>query len=90
MEDGALVDGESNTRLIVGEEIAANNGYAHVVDGVLFPADLITLAQDMNAVNASFEGVFDIFLAGVQRAGLGAALSGINGPYTVRFFLRFI
>lgn len=79
-----LVDGENNTRSIVGEELRASNGYAHVVDGVLFPADLLTLATSVNAVNGSFEGVFDIFLAGMARTGLGGALSGVNGLFTVR------
>ncbi|CAM9126218.1 unnamed protein product [Scytosiphon promiscuus] len=82
-EGGTLVDGEGNSRSIVGEELRASNGYAHVIDGVLFPADLLTLATNVNAKNGSFEGVFDIFLAGVTRTGLGGALSGVNGLYTV-------
>ncbi|CAN0040563.1 unnamed protein product, partial [Hapterophycus canaliculatus] len=82
-EGGNLVDGEGNSRSIVGDELRASNGYAHVVDGVLFPADLLTLATNVNAEGGSFEGVFDIFLAGVARTGLGGALSGVNGLYTV-------
>lgn len=83
VEDGVLVDGEGNSTSLVGDELRAKNGYAHAVDGVLFPADLITLTENMNAPDASFEGVFDIFLAGVKRAGLEDALSGVTGPYTV-------
>ncbi|CAN0395399.1 unnamed protein product, partial [Ectocarpus sp. 8 AP-2014] len=45
--------------------------------------DLLTLATNVNAEGGSFEGVFDIFLAGVARTGLGGTLSGVNGLYTV-------
>ncbi|CAN0124164.1 unnamed protein product [Ectocarpus sp. 4 AP-2014] len=78
-----LTDGEGNTRSLVGDELRASNGYAHPVDGVLFPPDLLTLATNVNAEGGSFEGVFDIFLAGVARTGLGGTLSGVNGLYTV-------
>lgn len=81
--NGTLVDGEGNARDVVGEELRASNGYAHAVDGVLFPPDLLSLAQDLNAEGGSFEGVFDIFLAGVTRTGLEPLLTGVNGLYTV-------
>lgn len=77
-----LTDGEGNTRSLVGDELRASNGYAHPVDGVLFPPDLLTLATNVNAEGGSFEGVFDIFLAAVARTGLGGTLSGVNGLYT--------
>lgn len=85
MEDGSLIDGEGNVRSLEGDQLLANNGYAHAVDGVLFPADLVTLATNVNAKGASFEGVFDIFLSALERAGLESALSGIKGPYTVSY-----
>lgn len=79
-----LVDSEGNARsLLVDGELRASNGYAHVVDGVLFPPDLLTLAESANGEGGSFEGVFDIFLAGVARTGLGPTLSGVGGLYTV-------
>lgn len=82
VDGGVLVDGEGNTRELEGTEMLCSNGYIHALDGVLFPADLVSAVENVNGVGASFEGVFDIFLAGVQRAGLEDALSGINGPYT--------
>ena len=81
--DGTLVDREGNGRSVVGEELRANNGYAHAIDGVLFPHHLLSLAEDVNAEGGSFEGVFDIFLVGLRRTGLEPLLSGINGLYTV-------
>eukprot|EP00903_Cladosiphon_okamuranus_P012606 g11796.t2 len=81
--DGTLVDGEGNAREVVGEELRANNGYAHAVDGVLYPPDLLSLAHNVNAEGGSFEGVFDIFLAGVARTGLEPMLTGVDGLYTV-------
>ena len=77
------MDGEGNARSVVGEEMRASNGYAYVVDGVLFPPDLVTLAESVNARGGSFEGVFDIFLAAVRRTGLFRTLSGVEGLYTV-------
>lgn len=83
VKDGDLIDGEGNTRQVVGADILASNGYAHAINGVLFPADLVTMLESSNAAGGSFEGVFGIFLAGLERAGLSEALSGTNGPYTV-------
>lgn len=87
--DGSLVDGEGNARSLVGEELRASNGFAHAVDGVLFPPDLLTLAESKNAEGGAFEGVFGIFLAGVARTGLAPVLSGVNGLYTVSFVGAF-
>ncbi len=79
-----LVDSEGNARSLLADgELRASNGFAHVVDGVLFPPDLFTLAWSANGVGASFEGVFDIFLAALARTGLGPTLSGVDGLYTV-------
>lgn len=84
VEEGTLVDAEGNSRSLVGDELRANNGYAHAIDGVLFPPNLLSLATSSNAEGGSFEGVFDIFLAGVERLRLEDRLSGLNGLYTVR------
>lgn len=83
MKGGDLIDGEGNARQLEGIEMRASNGYVYVIDGVLFPADLVTMVENINAPGGSFVAVFDIFLAGVERAGLQDALSGVNGPYTV-------
>lgn len=83
VDDGVLVDGEGGSSSLLGDQLLANNGYAHAVDGVLFPADLVTMTENINAKGGSFEGVFDIFLAGLERANLSASISGLNGPYTV-------
>lgn len=78
------MDAEGNSRNLVGDELKASNGFAHAIDGVLFPPNLFMLAESANAVNGSFEGVFDIFLAGVERLGLNTTLSALSGLYTVR------
>lgn len=83
VEEGTLVDAEGNSRSLVGDELRANNGYAHAIDGVLFPPNLHSLTNSSNAAGGSFEGVFDIFLAGVERLGLDDTLSGLNGLFTV-------
>lgn len=89
VDEDTLLDAEGNSRSLIGDELRASNGYAHAIDGVLLPPNLLTLTNSSNAEGGSFEGVFDIFLAGVERLRLEDELSGLDGLYTV-CGLRFI
>lgn len=87
VENGTLLDTEGGSSALIGEELKASNGYAHAVDGVLFPPNVLSLANSSNSEGGSFEGVFDIFLSAVERSGLEAKLSGLDGLYTVCMFV---
>jgi uncharacterized surface protein with fasciclin (FAS1) repeats len=59
---------------VVAADVDASNGVIHVIDSVLLPADIVTVA--------SSAGSFNTLVAAVQAAGLEDTLRS-GGPFTV-------
>jgi uncharacterized surface protein with fasciclin (FAS1) repeats len=75
VEDGDVVlNTDSDKAIVEVVDIQASNGIIHVIDTVLVPKDIPTVAEEAGLTT---------LLAALDAADLAEAVSAPNGPYTV-------
>ncbi len=75
VEDGKVIlNTDSDKAEVIVVDIQASNGIIHVIDTVLVPKDIPTVAAEAGLTT---------LLAALEAGGLDEAVAGPNGPFTV-------